>query len=163
MGALINSLWMKPMNRCHSSLNLSQTVLRLCALALASLLISTPAVVRAQTDAYPVPMAMAMARMLPPASLRGELLITGAQSGELNGNTETLAPGLRVRGANNLLLAPGMLMGKEFVVNYVRDSYGLIYEVWILRDDERAKRWPKTSEEAAKWLYDPYTQTWTKP
>jgi hypothetical protein len=86
-----------------------------------------------------------------------------AQSGELNGNTETLAPGLRVRGANNLLLAPGMLMGKEFVVNYVRDSYGLIYEVWILRDDERAKRWPKTEEEAAKWLYDPYTQTWTKP
>ncbi len=161
MATIINSLWMNPMNRCHSSLNLCQQVLRLCSLALAGLLISAPAVVSAQTDASQVP--MAMARMLPPASLRGELLIADAQSGELNGNTETLAPGLRVRGANNLLLAPGMLMGQKFVVNYVRDSYGLIYEVWILRDDERAIRWPKTSEEAAKWLYDPYTQTWNKP
>jgi hypothetical protein len=106
---------------------------------------------------------MALARLLPPTSLRGELVINNPQAGTLNGQSETLAPGMRVRGANNMLLAPGMLMGQKFNVNYLRDSYGLVFDVWILRGDERAKRWPKTAAEAATWLYDPYTQTWTKP
>jgi len=106
---------------------------------------------------------MALARLLPPNSLRGDMRITEGQLGILNGKVaETLAPGLRVRGPNNMLITPVLLVGKKLTVNYVRDSYGLINQMWILRDDERAQLWPKTAQEAAKWTYNPYTQTWTK-
>jgi len=106
---------------------------------------------------------MALARLLPPTSLRGEVRITEGQLAILNGKVaETLAPGLRVRGPNNMLITPVLLVGKKLTVNYVRDTYGLINQMWILRDDERAQLWPKTAQEAAKWTYNPYTQTWTK-
>lgn len=131
---------------------------------------SASAPVAASTPSMPVPTStrqvmvpMALARLLPPESLRGEVLISQGQLAVLNGKAaETLAPGLRVRGPNNMLITPVLLIGKKLTVNYVRDTYGLINQMWILRDDERAKLWPKTAQEAAKWTYNPYTQTWTK-
>lgn len=113
-----------------------------------------------QTRNVQVP--MALARLLPPASLRGEFVLTHPQQAIINGQVETVAPGLRVRNASNMLVTPGLIIGQKFTVNYVRDTLGLIQQIWILRDDERARLWPKTAAEAAKWAYDPYTQTWKK-
>jgi hypothetical protein len=106
---------------------------------------------------------MAFMRQLPVGSLRGELVLTNPPEVQLNGKTDRLAPGARMRGTNNMLVMPGAAIGQKLVVNYTRESYGLLMDVWVLREDEIAKRWPKTAEEAAKWQFDPLTQTWSKP
>jgi len=105
---------------------------------------------------------MAFMRQLPPTSLRGELVLTNPPEVRLNGKTDRLAPGARIRGMNNMLVMPGAAIGQKLVVNYTRESYGLILDVWVLRPDEAQKRWPKTPEEASSWTFDPLTQTWTK-
>lgn len=113
-----------------------------------------------QTRNVQVP--MALARLLPPTSLRGEFKLVHPQQALVNGKVETVAPGLRIRNASNMLVTTGLVLGQKFTVNYLRDGMGLIQQIWILRDDERARLWPKTAAEAAKWVYDPYTQTWKK-
>lgn len=105
---------------------------------------------------------MAQNRRLPPASLRGKITITAGPQGVLNGQTVSMAPGLRIRGTDNILMAPSALMGQTFVVNYILDPYGLVQEMWVLREDERAKLWPSTTKEATTWVYEPVSQTWTK-
>jgi len=105
---------------------------------------------------------MAKDRRLPPASLRGKITITPGPQGVLNGQTVSMAPGLRIRGTDNILIAPSALMGQTFEVNYFLDPYGLVQEMWVLREDERAKLWPSTTKEATTWVYEPVSQTWTK-
>jgi hypothetical protein len=142
------------MTRCHSAISLA-------ALALFSALFAAaPLAVQAQTTENIIP--LAYGRTLPQASLRGKLMLTNPPDVALNGEADKLAPGFRIRGANNLLVMVGAAIGNEYVVNYTRDSYGLIQDVWILREDEAAQTWPKTAEEAAKWAFDPLTRTWTK-
>lgn len=129
------------------------------ALPLALALGAAPA--QAQSDADIVP--LQLSRVLPPTSLRGELLFSQPPEVVLNGKTAArLAPGARVRGENNLLVMWGMLIGKKLKVNYTLDSYGLLMDVWILRPDELDQRWPTTAEQAAAWTYDPITKTWSK-
>jgi hypothetical protein len=147
------------MTRCHSTAAPLAAWLGTC-LSLSCLLGSLPT--QAQTvDPTIVP--MAIQRQLPVGSLRGELIVTNPPEVTLNGKADRLAPGSRIRGQNNMLVFPGAAVGQKLVVNYTRESYGLILDVWVLREDEMAKRWPKTAEEAAKWSFDPLTQTWTKP
>lgn len=147
------------MTRCHSTAAPLAAWLGAC-LSLSCLMGSLPA--QAQTvDPTIVP--MAIQRQLPVGSLRGELIVTNPPEVTLNGKADRLAPGSRIRGQNNMLVFPGAAVGQKLVVNYTRESYGLIMDVWVLREDEMAKRWPKTAEEAAKWSFDPLTQTWTKP
>ena len=97
----------------------------------------------------------------------GVLAIVG-KAGEdisalLNGQSVQLAPGARIRGQNNMMVMSGQAIGQKLVVNYTADTYGLLMDVWVLRPDELERRWPKTLEDAAKWRFDPQTQTWTKP
>jgi hypothetical protein len=106
---------------------------------------------------------MAIGRALPTHSLRGKLMLTNPPVVTLNGQADRLAPGSRIRGRNNMLVMVGATIGNEYIVNYTRDSYGLIMDVWVLRDDEIAQLWPKTAEEAAKWTFDPIARAWTKP
>lgn len=106
---------------------------------------------------------MQLTRVLPPTSLRGEVLFSQPPEVVLNGKTAArLAPGARIRGENNMLVMWGMLIGKKIKVNYTIDTYGLLMDVWILRPDELAQLWPSTPAEAAKWTYDPLKKTWSK-
>jgi hypothetical protein len=103
-------------------------------------------------------------RNFPPQALRGELRIEQPPNAQLNGEPARLAPGLRIRGQNNLLQMSGALAGQTLVVNYTRDEFGLIKSVWILTADERDREpWPRTPEQAAQWRFDPLAQTWSKP
>ncbi len=132
-------------------------------LAAAPLALGLPATAYAQTTTVVenvIP--LAIGRTLPQNSLRGKLVLTTPPDVTLNGQADKLAPGSRIRGANNLLVMVGAAIGNEYVVNYTRDSYGLLMDVWILREDEIAQLWPKTAEEAAKWTFDPIARTWTK-
>jgi hypothetical protein len=104
-------------------------------------------------------------RMFPPTALRGDLQVEQPPLVRLNGREAMLAPGARIRGETNMIQLSGTLVGQRLVVNYTREpSSGMVKDVWVLTPDERARRpWPTTPEEAAKWLFDPGTQTWNKP
>lgn len=138
--SFVNSHWIYTMSRC---------VLLGAALAAA---LAVPAIAQAQY----VP------RSFPQNALRGELTVTQPPQAVLNGQPARLAPGSRIRGQNNMLVMSGAIVGNKLVVNYTVDDLGLVKDVWILREDEAKKTWPKTREEAARWGFDPAAQVWVK-
>ncbi|HWH74092.1 MAG TPA: hypothetical protein VNV16_07520 [Methylibium sp.] len=103
-------------------------------------------------------------RNFPATALRGELTVVNPPEVVLNGQPARLAPGARIKGGNNLLVMSGAIVGQKLPVHYTIDTYGLVKDVWLLREDEVARKpWPKTAAEAAAWSFDPVAQTWTKP
>ena len=120
------------------------------ALALAAL--AVPALTCAQVT-----------RTLPMDSLRGEVTFGQPPEVLLNGQPMRLAPGARIRDAQNMVVLSGALAGQKLKVNYTVDPYGLLFNVWILHPEELARRWPATPKEAATWTYDPINFTWIKP
>src|SRR3989344_5858530 len=75
-----------------------------------------------------------------------------------------LSPASRIRGQSNTLVMSGNLGGQTHVVNYNVDGQtGLVKDVWLLTAAEASRLWPTTPEEAAKWVFDPISQSWSKP
>ena len=108
--------------------------------------------------------AQAFQRPFPATALRGELIVGNPPQVSLNGQAAQLAPGSRIKGENNLIQLPATLVGFKLRVNYTLDNYGLIKDVWILTPAERAVHpWPHTLQEAQTWVFNPSSQTWTKP
>jgi hypothetical protein len=103
-------------------------------------------------------------RNFPQTALRGELVIADPPDVLLNGQAARLSPGSRIRGLNNMVQMTGGLVGQKFIVNYTIDQVGLVHDVWILRDDEIARRpWPRSQDEAQRWSFDAAAQIWTRP
>ncbi|HUG24597.1 hypothetical protein [Piscinibacter sp.] len=103
-------------------------------------------------------------RNFPQHALRGALTITSPADAVLNGKPARLAPGLRIRGQNNMLEMSGGLIGAKLLVHYTTDIDGLVKDVWVLTPAEAAKKpWPATTEQATAWTFDPVAQTWAKP
>ena len=75
-------------------------------------------------------------RQFPPSALRGVLQVTAPPNVLLNGTAERLSPGARIKGLDDGLVMSGTLVGAQVLVNYRRDGYGLIHEVWILSEQE---------------------------
>jgi len=96
-------------------------------------------------------------------SLRGEILFGQPPEVTLHSNAARLAPGAPHRDLDNRLVLSGNLIGQKYKVNYTVDTLGLLMNVWILKADEAAKLWPTTATEAATWIWDPVSQTWSKP
>ena len=118
----------------------------------AALALLTPAAAHAQ-----------MQRPFPPTALRGAIVVVQPPEISLNGRPMRLAPGARIRDRNNMLAMSGPLIGEKLTVHYTIDIGGDVRDVWVLTADELAKRpWPTTPEEAARWTFDPSTQTWTR-
>jgi hypothetical protein len=102
-------------------------------------------------------------RFFPADALRGEIVISQPPVLTLNGKPAQLAPGSRIRNRNNMIEMSGALIGQKLPVHYTVDSYGLVNDVWILREDELARKpWPTTPEQAQRWEFDPAAQAWTK-
>lgn len=106
------------MNRWSNPLYLLCTV----TLAFASLLVNLSA--------------QAQVRNFPNDVARGTVTFVAPPQVLVNNRSEFLAPGVRVRNEQNLLALTGSLLGKTFLVNYLRDPAGLIREIWILTPDE---------------------------
>jgi hypothetical protein len=107
--------------------------------------------------------AQTVQRNFPAAALRGEISFGQPPEVLVNGQPTRLAPAARIRGFNNLLVMSGALMGQRAVVNYTLDPLGLVQDVWILTDAERAKQpWPTNAKDAKTWSFDPIAQVWTK-
>lgn len=123
---------------------------------LTSLVALTPVAAHAQA-ARPVP--------IPANTLRGEITFGMPPEIVLNGKVATrLSPASRIRGQSNTLLMSGTLGGQTHVVNYSVDAQsGLVQDVWLLTAAEASRLWPTTPAEAAKWVFDPVSQSWSKP
>jgi hypothetical protein len=97
-------------------------------------------------------------------ALRGEVVFGTPPQVTLNGKPARLAPGARIRDANNMLLMSGTLVGGKAVVNYTTELEGMLQDVWILSPAEAARKpWPSTDREAQTWLFNVDNQTWAKP
>ena len=104
-----------------------------------------------------------MQRPFPPTALRGVIAFGQPPEISLNGRPLRLAPGARIRDRDNMLAMSGTLIGQTLTAHYIPDFDGNVKDVWILTADELARRpWPTTTEEAARWTFDPATQTWTR-
>ena len=103
-------------------------------------------------------------RNFPANALRGEIAFGQPPEVVLNGQAARLSPASRIRGTNNLLVMSGALIGMKAVVHYTVDPLGLVHDVWVLTDAERAKQpWPTKAADAKAWSFDPVVQVWTKP
>jgi hypothetical protein len=80
--------------------------------------------------------AQSLTRTFPDAALRGILEVVTPPEVLLNGAPARLSPGARIKAENNLIVMSGSLVGQRLRVNYVRDSQGMIHEVWILNEAE---------------------------
>ena len=108
--------------------------------------------------------AAAQSRAFPQNALRGALVIASPSDAALNGQAVRLAPGLRIRGQDNMLAMTGPLVGARLLVHYTTDMQGLVNNVWILTPAEAEKKpWPTTAQESQAWTFDPAAQAWSKP
>ena len=122
--------------------------------ALAGLLAAAPFVVQAQ----------AVQRNFPQNALRGAVVIQSPTEALLNAKPVRLAPGLKIRGQDNMMQMSGTLIGAKLLVHYTVDISGLINNIWILTPEEAARKpWPATAAEAQAWQFDPIAQVWVKP
>ena len=76
-------------------------------------------------------------RKFPEKAAFGQLRITQPPQAQLDGKAARLAPGARIYGTDNLLQLSGTLVGKTLAVAYVKDSYGLVHQIWVLTEAER--------------------------
>lgn len=109
-----------------------------------------------------LPAAAQVQRAFPQNALRGALLVGEAPEVALNGRPARLAPGARIRDGNNMSVVPSAMHGGRFLVHYTVDASGLLKDVWILRPEEAAARWPTTPQEAQSWAFDPVAQVWIR-
>ena len=123
-----------------------------CALLLAAL------------TAAQLPAAAQPQRNFPATAMRGELRVTQPPEALLNGRPARLAPGSRIRGADNMLVLSGAIVGAPLLVHYTLDTSGLVLDVWVLTPAEAARKpWPASVEQAQRWRFNADAQTWSRP
>ncbi len=83
--------------------------------------------------------ALAQLRTIPVDAKRAKMSPVQERIVQLDGKREMLAPGVRIRDAQNRIIVPNALPANS-LVKYRRDASGAIHEVWILTPDEAARR-----------------------
>jgi len=73
-----------------------------------------------------------------PKSVSGQMVVTAPPEITMDGKPARLSPGSRIHARNNLQILAGALIGQQLTVRYVRDTLGLVHEVWILTEAEIA-------------------------
>ena len=122
------SLWMNTMNRCLQKLTVRFLMMLVLGMVCLSLFLPNSAA------------AQSFVRPFPPAAKRGTLVVTTPPQVLINGVSERLSPGARIKDVNNMMVMSGVLVGKSVLVNYVRNGQGLIQEVWILNAAEAQEK-----------------------
>ncbi len=102
-------------------------------------------------------------RFFPAKALRGTLVVGVPPEVTLNGKAARLAPGARIKDANDMVALSASLSGQKLVVHYTTDMNGLLMDVWVLNSTElENKPWPTTVKEASEWSFDAANQKWSK-
>ena len=120
------------MKRCLPNPGLALPAAILAAVFTLVGLIAAPAA--AQSEASP------SVRQFPKAALRGLLVVRAPPEISINSKADRLSAGARIRNPNNNYVLSGALVGQELLVNYTRDSAGLVHEVWILNTEEAKEK-----------------------
>ena len=107
--------------------------------------------------------AQQVARTFPSTALRGDIQFGEAPEILLNGRPMRLGPGSRIRNVGNLIVTPAPLLGQRAAVLYTVDDLGNVRDVWLLTSDEAQRRWPRTPEDAERLVFDPASQSWSRP
>jgi hypothetical protein len=118
------SLWTHTMNRCICYL-----FARLFRWRIAFLAVFVCSTVWISVQAMPV-------RPFPTKALLGEMQVIQAPEVLIDGKPARLSPGARIRDTNNMLTLSASITGQTYTVKYLRESHGLIHEVWILNPAE---------------------------
>jgi hypothetical protein len=79
-------------------------------------------------------------RQFPPNAQRGKLQVVQGAEILIDGKPERLSPGARIRGPQNGLVMSGSLAGQELVVNFVRDAYNNVHQIWLLTALEASQK-----------------------
>jgi|JI8StandDraft_1071087.scaffolds.fasta_scaffold02219_3 hypothetical protein len=130
------------MNRCLRALNL---LCLLTALPLAASAQTSPTTQVLTDTTGTVSVAV---RTFPPKAVRGTLMVVAPPEVVLNNKIDRLSPGARIRGANGMLAMSASLVGQTLPVMTLRESQGMLHEVWVLTDIE-AKLIPVASSYSA--------------
>jgi hypothetical protein len=77
-------------------------------------------------------------RMLPQDTLQGTLSVSSPTTGEIDGKSVTLSPGVQIRDPFNMMVLPGMIR-QPVLVRYQTDIAGYVNRVWILSAQEAAQ------------------------
>lgn len=120
------------MNRCTPFPHTPILIALCLALAGAGGLVPTEAQAQVETEA------MNGGRNFPTGTLRGKFQVVQNPDILLDGQPERLAPGARIRSAQNMLTMPTAIAGQKLLVNYTRDAAGLVSQVWVLTPEEAA-------------------------
>ena len=101
-----------------------------------------PATAQAQTSpgAAPANPLDQRSRQFPADARRGILQVAAANVIQMDGKPDRLAPGARIRDAQNRIVLTGALVGQTLRVNYTRETGGQVHEVWILTPEEAAQK-----------------------
>ncbi|MDM0115078.1 hypothetical protein QTI66_23215 [Variovorax sp. J22R133] len=125
------------MNRCvkFPSKNLPSIAVGYALLVSSALWLHAPA--QAQDQSIQTQNEAAVGgRNFPVGTLRGQITFVNAQQVLLDGQPARLSPGSRVQSAQRMLVMPAALVGQTYVVNYMKDTMGLVSSVWLLSTDE---------------------------
>jgi hypothetical protein len=118
-----------------------------------NILACMPFAAHAQSDvALPVPeqvinLGAEAGRQFPPSAQRGKLKVVQGAEVLIDGKPERLSPGARIRGPQNTLVMTGAIIGQEHVVNFVRDAYGNLHQVWMLTPLEAKQKMKRATPE----------------
>ena len=118
------------MNRCTSHSLHHQHQLRIGRLVASTALLTALVLLAASVSAQTI------TRPFPPKAQRGAMVVTSPPDIVMNGKSDRLSPGARIRGQNNMMVMSGTLVGQNLLVNFVREPNGMVHEVWILNEAE---------------------------
>jgi hypothetical protein len=129
------------MKRCPNSGPAARALAALLLVAGASsLLAPTPAWAQTGPGATAANPLDQRTRQFPPDARRGILQVAAANVIRMDGQPDRLAPGARIRDAQNRIVLTGALVGQTLRVNYTRENAGQVHEVWILSAEEAAQK-----------------------
>ncbi|MGA0571810.1 hypothetical protein ACO2Q9_13925 [Variovorax sp. VNK109] len=127
------------MNRCTA---LPANPLAALALTLATGLLAVLATLPVSSAHAQATAATPAVRQFPANALRGTLVVVAPPEIRIDSKAERLSPGSRIRGMDGMLVMSGAIVGRSLVVNYTRESNGMVHDVWILTDAEIAEKRP---------------------
>jgi hypothetical protein len=105
----------------------------------AAILIATQTILTPATSLFGSQVQAQTVRNFPVSAVRGTIAFKTPPEIVVDNKAERLSPGARIRDTQNMMAMTGALAGKEFVVNYRRESTsGLVSDVWLLSADEAA-------------------------
>jgi hypothetical protein len=120
------------MNRCNTRVSLAPSRRRLLLSTIFAPLLCLSALASAQVNVRP----------FPTNAERGTMVVTYPPVIQMNGKSDRLSPGSRIRGLNNMLILSGSIIGQSLLVNFVRNATGEVHDVWVLTEAEAALTLP---------------------